>query len=116
MIFKHKDKTVKKLLYSKQVDPHSVLIEKKGIEYKKYREQWRDTGDLKIETDYPTQVDFELNPSCNLKCPMCTWSAEKTFGQGRSKWMDSTDGIAFAVETVLALAFLPCMEFCYRIG
>ena len=34
MIFKHKDKTVKKLLYSKQVDPHSVLIEKKGIEYK----------------------------------------------------------------------------------
>ena len=88
MIFKHKDKTVKKLLYSKQVDPHSVLIEKKGIEYKKYREQWRDTGDLKIETDYPTQVDFELNPSCNLKCPMCTWSAEKTFGQGRSKWMD----------------------------
>ena len=87
MSFKHKDKTVKKLLYSKQNNPHSVLIKKKGNGYKKYRDQWVQTGELKLETSYPTQIDFELNPSCNLKCPMCTWSAEKTFGLGRSSWM-----------------------------
>ena len=87
MTFKHKDNTVKKVLYSKKIDPHKPLIELKGKGYSKYREQWVKTGKFLMETNYPTQIDFELNPSCNLKCPMCTWSAEKTFGQGSKYWM-----------------------------
>lgn len=87
MDYKHKDSSTKKLLYSKGNDPHLYLEEIKGKKYEKYREQWAQTGKFNLETDYPTQIDFELNPSCNLKCPMCTWSAVETFGEGKESWM-----------------------------
>ena len=40
------------------------------------------------ELDYPIQIDFELNASCNLKCPMCPISAESPKGKGKSTWFD----------------------------
>ena len=58
-----------------------------GQRYIDYREQWAETLKLEKITEMPTQLDFELNPSCNLKCPMCTWSAVKTFGKGSESWM-----------------------------
>src|SRR3989344_4028672 len=45
--------------------------------YREYREAW--AIGTKIEghqKDFPIQLDFELNYSCNLRCPMCTWSSE----------------------------------------
>ena len=87
MDYKYKDNSTKKILYSKGRDPHLHLEKVKGKKYQEYRNQWIETGRFNLETDYPTQIDFELNPSCNLKCPMCTWSAVKTFGKGRESWM-----------------------------
>lgn len=87
MNYKHQDNSTKKLLYSIGDDPHLYLEEVKGKKYMEYRKQWTETGTFNVETNYPTQVDFELNPSCNLKCPMCTWSAVETFGQGKESWM-----------------------------
>lgn len=80
-------KGTRKTLWSKHQDPHQVLIEAKGQAYQDYREQWRRTQNFELVTDLPTQIDFELNPSCNMKCPMCSWSAVETFGGGKSTWM-----------------------------
>ena len=76
-----------KTLWSPKNDPHQPLIEEKGQRYKDYRAQWAETLKLEKVTEMPTQLDFELNPSCNLKCPMCTWSAVKSFGKGSESWM-----------------------------
>ena len=37
---------------------------------------------------YPIQLDFELNSSCNMKCPMCPISAESPKGKGKKTWFD----------------------------
>ena len=36
---------------------------------------------LEYTPDFPLQIDFELNYSCNFSCEMCTWSAENTAGE-----------------------------------
>ena len=41
-----------------------------------------------VDLDFPIQLDFELNASCNLKCPMCPISAESPKGKGKSTWFD----------------------------
>lgn len=41
-----------------------------------YREKYNKASDLNIITKYPLQIDFELNSTCNLKCPMCPLSIE----------------------------------------
>ena len=33
--------------------------------YDEYRDIWRDVNKLEKVTDFPTQLDFELNYSCN---------------------------------------------------
>ena len=38
--------------------------------------------------DFPIQIDFELNYSCNFTCPMCTWNAESTENKGQQTWFD----------------------------
>ncbi|MGB8274938.1 MAG: radical SAM protein [Alphaproteobacteria bacterium] len=80
-------KGIRKTLWSAKGDPHALLVAAKGQKYADYREQWARTQNFEVETEYPTQLDFELNPSCNMKCPMCTWSAVETFGEGRQSWM-----------------------------
>jgi MoaA/NifB/PqqE/SkfB family radical SAM enzyme len=57
-------------------------------EYDKYRKLWDDVSNLKVVTDFPLQIDFELNYSCNFTCPMCTWSAESMENKGRDTWFD----------------------------
>ena len=51
----------------------SLVIEEK--KWNEYRKKYDDAAKLK-NLDYPIQIDFELNSSCNLKCPMCPISAE----------------------------------------
>jgi radical SAM protein with 4Fe4S-binding SPASM domain len=78
----------RKSLYNPKGDPHKILIEEIGPGFAEYRREWEETTKLELERDYPVQLDIELNVSCNLKCPMCTWSAEVTHGEGKKSWMD----------------------------
>lgn len=55
-------------------------------EYQKYRDLWEQTSKLETVTNFPLQLDFELNYSCNFSCPMCTWNAESTASFGKDKW------------------------------
>ena len=57
-------------------------------EYDEYRQTWKDITNLNKVTDFPTQLDFELNYSCNFTCPMCTWNSESTEGKGKDTWFD----------------------------
>ena len=54
--------------------------------WNKYRELYDLAPSLDIVTDYPIQLDIELNSSCNLNCPMCPISAESNKGKGKSTW------------------------------
>jgi MoaA/NifB/PqqE/SkfB family radical SAM enzyme len=40
-------------------------------EWRAYREDWKRGV---AERPFPLQLDFSLNDSCNMRCPMCTWS------------------------------------------
>ena len=55
--------------------------------WKIYREKYDLASNLKI-LDFPIQLDFELNASCNLKCPMCPISAESPKGKKEKTWFD----------------------------
>ena len=65
-----------------------VRIAVNSNEYDKYRQTWNDVTNLNKITDFPTQLDFELNYSCNFTCPMCTWNAESTEGNSGDTWFD----------------------------
>ena len=74
-------------LVSPKGDPHHVIARELGAGYWAYRRQWEAAARFEVETPYPTQLDFELNYSCNLKCPMCTWSVE-TKTTTRQEWLE----------------------------
>src|SRR6056300_1498867 len=63
----------------------SLVIEEK--KWNDYRKKYDEAANLKI-LSFPIQIDFELNSSCNLKCPMCPISAESPTGKGKSTWFD----------------------------
>lgn len=44
--------------------------------WRAYRDTYAKAQNLRIITPYPTQIDFELNATCNLACPMCPLSTE----------------------------------------
>lgn len=97
----------RKSLYNSGKDPHQILVEEIGLDYAEYRREWEKTTKLELQRDFPVQLDFELNVSCNLQCPMCTWSAEATHGHGTSSWMDFeffkkiiTDGVKHGLKAV----------------
>ena len=72
-----------------QSDPRVAVREAVDPEkYDEYRKLWDDASNLKIVTDFPLQIDFELNYSCNFTCPMCTWNAESTENKGKATWFD----------------------------
>ena len=56
--------------------------------YDEYRDIWENVSKLQKVTDFPTQLDFELNYSCNFSCPMCTWNQESTENMGKVAWFD----------------------------
>jgi radical SAM protein with 4Fe4S-binding SPASM domain len=53
-----------------------------------YRKSYKDASNLKGTSNFPVQLDIELNASCNLKCPMCPISSESPKGKGKSTWFD----------------------------
>ena len=77
----------RKTMLSKGTDPHAPLVEKFGEPYKAYRQMWEMTSTGKVELDFPIHLDIELNPSCNLMCPMCVISAETNPKSSRKFWM-----------------------------
>jgi len=56
--------------------------------WKEYRDLYDQVAKLETLTKYPIQLDFELNASCNLRCPMCPISAESAKNKGKSTWFD----------------------------
>ena len=56
--------------------------------YDEYRKQWDKVTKLDLVTEFPLQIDFELNYSCNFTCPMCTWNMESTEQKGKQTWFD----------------------------
>jgi len=72
-----------------RVDSNDIIRDAVDKEkFIEYRQQWADATSLKKVTDFPIQLDFELNYSCNFTCPMCTWNAESTEGKGQATWFD----------------------------
>lgn len=62
------------------------FIEEKGFdEWTTYRKDWQKYCNLEEESSYPIHLEIELNYSCNLKCPFCTWSSE-SIQEKRSDW------------------------------
>ena len=59
-----------------------------SVKYDEYRKQWDEVTKLNLVTEFPLQIDFELNYSCNLTCPMCTWNMESTEQKGKQTWFD----------------------------
>lgn len=41
-----------------------------------YREMYDKASKLELVPNFPIQIDFELNATCNLRCPMCPLSVE----------------------------------------
>jgi radical SAM protein with 4Fe4S-binding SPASM domain len=68
-----------------EMDKLSTVVEES--EWNNYRKKYDQASDLNL-LDFPIQLDFELNSSCNLKCPMCPISAESPKGKGKSTWFD----------------------------
>lgn len=62
----------------------ALLTEMLGPGFAAYREEWRRAGRLDTLRG-PLHLDFELNRSCNLRCPMCTWSAETATNEPASR-------------------------------
>ena len=55
------------------------FINIKGYEqWTQYREDWEKYCKIEKESEFPPHLEFELNYSCNLRCPMCTWAVEDT--------------------------------------
>jgi len=87
----------KKMLSKNKKDFTTVLgyseSEKKlsdlhGESYIKYRQEFKKAQDLQFNSEYPLQLDFELNYSCNLSCDMCTWATESKRNRGKVTWFD----------------------------
>src|SRR3989338_4987678 len=67
------------------------FTEEKGHEkWATYRNEWEQYCRLEKEVDHPPHLEFELNYSCNLKCPMCTWAVEKA-AERKADWFTFDD-------------------------
>lgn len=70
-------------------DVHKIIRKYSDpIKYDLYRTRWTKAANLEEIPEYPLQIDFELNYSCNFSCAMCTWSSEVTSAKGKSTWFD----------------------------
>jgi len=67
------------------------FIQIKGYEkWTKYRNDWNAICKMEKEVNFPPHLEIELNYSCNLKCPMCTWSVENTM-EKKEDWFPFED-------------------------
>ena len=56
------------------------------IKWNEYRKKWDRATNLE-NFKYPPQIDFELNGTCNLKCPMCPMG-ELDYRQNRDRLLE----------------------------
>ena len=67
------------------------FINIKGYEqWTQYREDWEKYCKLEKESEFPPHLEFELNYSCNLRCPMCTWAVEDA-AEKKEDWFTFED-------------------------
>lgn len=67
------------------------FIEIKGYDqWTQYRIDWEKCCNLEKETNFPPHLEFELNYSCNLRCPMCTWAVENAV-EKKEDWFTFED-------------------------
>ena len=59
--------------------------------WQEYRSQYEKASRLETVSEFPIQIDFELNASCNLKCPMCPNSAESSKERNKEEWFKFED-------------------------
>lgn len=52
------------------------LAKIKDEKWVSYREMYDKASKLELVPNFPIQIDFELNATCNLRCPMCPLSVE----------------------------------------
>lgn len=73
------------------IDTEKPYVHEKGYDrWMTYRKEWEQYCNLEIESEHPPHLEFELNYSCNLRCPMCTWSAEKAVAR-KVDWFSFED-------------------------
>jgi len=77
----------RKTMLSKGTDPHQILIDEIGPAFAEYRRAWEESSVGGLERSFPIHLDIELNPSCNLRCPMCVISAEENPKASKKYWM-----------------------------
>ena len=78
-------------IYPTGTDYEQDFIEEKGRErWTTYRNEWEQYSRLEKDADHPPHLEFELNYSCNLRCPMCTWAVEKAVAR-KSDWFKFED-------------------------
>ena len=67
------------------------FINEKGYdEWIAYRLEWEQYCKLEKEADHPPHLELELNYSCNLRCPMCTWAIEQA-AERKEDWFNFED-------------------------
>jgi radical SAM protein with 4Fe4S-binding SPASM domain len=72
-------------------DYENDFIEEKGFDkWVSYRNEWEQYCRLEKESAYPPHLELELNYSCNLRCPMCTWAME-TAAEKKEDWFKFDD-------------------------
>ena len=72
-------------------DYENDFIEEKGLKrWTEYRNDWEKYCKLEKESEYPPHLEIELNYSCNLRCPMCTWAVENTV-EKKEDWFKFED-------------------------
>lgn len=82
-------------------DYEKDFIEVKGYrDWTTYREDWEKYTRLEKEATFPPHLEIELNYSCNLRCPMCTWSVE-TAVEKKEDWFSFEDYKRLLNEAVL---------------
>jgi MoaA/NifB/PqqE/SkfB family radical SAM enzyme len=85
-VYKLQDRSKFTALVSRTRNPDEIVAEVKGPAFLAYRERWKRVSDMQEVSAYPTHLVFELNHSCNMRCPMCTWSADVNENQGKEGW------------------------------
>ena len=72
-------------------DYEKDFIDEKGFDkWTEYRNDWEQYCRLEKESDFPPHLELELNYSCNLRCPMCTWAVE-TAAEKKEDWFTFED-------------------------
>lgn len=86
-LYTREDPNKSSKIVSRKASVDDLLGQELGEPYYAYRRRWERASLFERRPEFPILIDFELNYSCNLKCPMCTWSVAHTVS-GKQTWMD----------------------------